>query len=157
MADISKPKNRLFLGNIFPVWSVHCKLKLYFIGENLQCCIRNGFDNLEFVYTVSRVSWRTIQMSSHSTDVKQTSQKYTNTANLLKQFQTAKKLPKNFYSSLQAFLSSSSNPGKVFNNKKAKWHLSCKAHITKMNLLKMVSCKRKNATETVPVEPKKTR
>ena len=93
----------------------------------------------------------------NSTDVKQISQIHTNTANLLKQFQTAKKLPKNFYSSLQAFLSSSSNPGKVFNNKKAKWHLSCKAHITKMNLLKMVSCKRKNATETVPVEPKKTR
>lgn len=90
------------------------------------CCVRNGFDNVEFLCTLSSGHWRATIF-----------------------------VPKNFHSPLQTFLSSSSNPSEVFDDKKAKWYVSCKAHITETRLLKKVPNKKKNTTKTVPAEPNK--
>ena len=38
----------------FEKFVVYYKLKIYFIGKNLQYSIRNGFNNVEFVQCASR-------------------------------------------------------------------------------------------------------
>ena len=84
---------------------------------------------------------------------------YTDTADLLKRFQEADKLPTKFHSRLIAFISTSNDPGKTFNEENAKWHSSCKNCITKTKLQKLTTSKRKS-TETaapVPIEKKVTR
>ena len=126
-------------------------MKVYFIGENLRCCIRDWFDNVEFVCTVSRGDWQATQMSVQQQRRQTNFTNKTNTVNRLKQNQMAKRLLKIFHTALQVFLSLSSNPDEVFNNKKAKWHASWKAHISKTKLIKILSNERKNVAKTVPV------
>ena len=97
------------------------------------------------------VADKPLECLDNSKDVKQNLQIYTGRVNFLKQFQTAERLSEKFRSVLHAFLSSYSSSGKLFKNKNAKWHASWKAYIIERKLW------RKNATETVPVEPKNPR
>ena len=94
-----------------------------------------------------------------SKDVAGIAKVYTDTASLLKRFQEADKLPTKFHPRLTEFLSTSSDPGKTFNDESAKWHSSCKSHITETKLTKLTKCKRKSTETAVPapIEKKTTR
>ena len=86
---------------------------------------------------------------------------YTNTSSLLKRFLDAGKLPQNFHPRIVTLLSSSTaeNLAKVFSEKKAAWHSSCKSNITETKFLKLTANKRKS-TETPapsPLQKKTTR
>lgn len=72
-----------------------------------------------------------LNSTGNSKDVKQISKIYTNTATLLKQFQTAERLPKNFHPSFSHLVIQL-----AFKDKKMKRRYN--AHISETNLLKTV-------------------
>ena len=141
-----------------------------FPSLTLSYSVQSGLFIIPLVWNMYTMIWslcalcqeptgESLKCPATSKDVAGIAKVYTDTASLLKRFQEADKLPTKFHPRLTEFLLTSDDAGKTFNAESAKWHSSCKSHITETKLKKLTTCKRKSAETAVPapVEKKTTR